>query len=263
MCRYRSLRVENSPRRFLRLLEIMNIGYACFMLTAVAAGFGISRFAQRGLPLRVGEKVGIGIGAFVGAMIGAKLPFLFGDWESFRSGVAWFSNGKTILTGLVGGYIGVEAAKWSLDIRARTGDSFVVPVAVAIAIGRIGCFYAGCCYGQPTELPWGVVFPAVDGLARHPTQIYESLFHLSMAVFFLWLAARNAFPQQRIKLYLILYAIYRFFSEWLRPEARTYGELTSYQVASVVIVALFIWLWVRDNRLTRKEDCHLANVRQK
>lgn len=234
----------------------MNVGYACIMLTAVAAGFGIARVTQRGLPLRAWEKIGIGLGAFVGAMVGAKLPFLFDDWESFRSGAAWFSNGKTILTGLVGGYLGVEAAKWSLDVRTRTGDSFVIPVAVAIAIGRVACFHVGCCYGQPTDLPWGVVFPAVDNLPRHPTQLYESLFHLSMAGLFVWLAARNAFPGQRIKLYLILYAVYRFFSEWLRPEARVYGELTGYQIASLFIICLFAWLWVRDARTAaRRQPC--------
>ena len=218
------------------------------MLTAVAAGFGIARVTQRGLPLRAWEKVGIGLGAFVGATVGAKLPFLFDDWESFRSGAAWFSNGKTILTGLVGGYLGVEAAKWSLGIRTRTGDSFVIPVAVAIAIGRVACFHVGCCYGQPTTMPWGIVFPAVDNLPRHPTQLYESLFHLTMAGLFVWLAARNVFPEQRIKLYLILYASYRFFSEWLRPEARVYGELTGYQIASLLIIVLFVWHWVRDKR---------------
>jgi prolipoprotein diacylglyceryltransferase len=227
---------------------MMNIGYVGIMLAAVGTGFGIARWTQRGLGLRPRERWGIGLGAFVGAMIGAKLPFVFEDWEAFRSGAAWFANGKTILTGLVGGYAGVEAAKWALDIRTRTGDSFVVPVAAAIGIGRLACFYAGCCYGIPTHLPWGVVFSRVDSLPRHPTQLYESLFHLGLAGLFAGLAARNLFPGQRIKLYLISYAAYRFASEWLRPEVQLVAGLTGYQIASALIAVLFAWLWWRDVR---------------
>jgi phosphatidylglycerol:prolipoprotein diacylglycerol transferase len=95
-------------------------------------------------------------------------------------------------------------------------------------------------------LPWGVVFRDVDDLPRHPTQLYESLFHFVMAGLFAWLGARDLFPRNRIKLYLICYAIYRFFSEWLRPEARLYGSFTGYQFASLAIIALFAWLWLRD-----------------
>ncbi len=71
-----------------------------------------------------------------------------------------------------------------MQIKVRTGDSFVVGIAAAIAVGRFGCLLFGCCYGLPTTLPWGIGFPsAEDGgtIPRHPTQLYESLFHLSFA----------------------------------------------------------------------------------
>ena len=225
----------------------MGPGYAFIMLVAIVAGFSVARFTQRGLQLSAIEKLGIGFGAFAGAMVGAKLPFLFVDGERFLSGAAWFSDGKTILTGLVGGYLGVEAAKWALDIRTRTGDTFVVPVAVAIAIGRVGCFYVGCCYGRPTDLPWGIVFTSVDNFTRHPTQLYESLFHACTALVFAWHGTRNVFKGNRVKLYLITYAAYRFFSEWLRPEEPIYWGFTGYQLSSLIIIALFIWLWHRDS----------------
>ncbi len=246
----------------------MNVGYALIMLLAVSSGFLIAKITQRGLALSIWQRLGIGFGAFIGTMFGAKLPFLFESWGAFLSGATWFSNGKTILTGLVGGYLGVEVAKWALDIRAKTGDSFVVPVAVAIAIGRIGCFYAGCCYGQPTSLPWGVIFSSVDSQLRHPTQLYESIFHLTAAALFLWLGSRDLFSGNRVKLYLIGYAVYRFFTEWLRPEARIYAGVTGYQLGSLVIIALFVWLWIRDAASNQadprstsgtapKKNCHL------
>ena len=112
-------------------------------------------------------------------MIGAKLPFVLADWQGLLSGRAWFENGKTIVFGMVGGYFGVELAKALLGVRVKTGDSFAVPVAAAVAVGRLGCFAAGCCHGRSRALPWGVDFG--DGLRRHPTQLYESAFHSTAA----------------------------------------------------------------------------------
>jgi prolipoprotein diacylglyceryltransferase len=239
----------------------MNAGYTLIMIVAIATGFILAKVTQRDLGIKNWQRLGIGFGAFVGAMVGAKLPFLFDSWEAFLSGVTWFSNGKTILTGLVGGYLGVEIAKWALDVHTKTGDSFVLPVALAIAVGRLGCFHAGCCYGRPTDVPWAVVFPTVDDLARHPTQLYESLFHLAAAGVFLWLGSRNLFTGQRIKLYIMVYASYRFLTEWLRPEAQIFGGLTGYQVASLVIIGLFCWLWIRDQNVSNWAEGNAPETR--
>ena len=228
--------------------------YAAIMITAITIGAILSRRTQRGLQLAPYEKIGILLGAYCGAMIGAKLPFVFSDWQGLISGAAWFSDGKTILCGLVGGYFGVEMAKWSLQIQTKTGDSFAVPVAVAVSIGRWGCFSAGCCYGTPTSVPWGVVFSQVDQLPRHPTQLYESAFHLGCAVALAWCYRRRYFPGQLIKLYIIAYAVYRFGSEFIRPEARQWYGLTGYQLASAVLVVLFGWLWWRDSRQLQVAD---------
>ncbi len=174
------------------------------------------------------------------------------------SGAAWFSSGKTILIGLVGGYVGVIVAKWSLDITHPTGDSFAVPVAAAVAIGRLGCFVAGCCYGTPTSLPWGVVFPNVDSQPRHPTQIYEFLFHATMAVILFALWRRRFFPGQLIKLYILSYIGYRFLSEFIRPEARLWFGLTGYQWSCMVLVVVFAWLWHRDALAVQSRNPHLG-----
>ena len=152
---------------------------------------------------------------------------------------------------MVGGYAGVELAKWSLGITTRTGDSFAVPVAVAIAIGRLGCFVGGCCYGTPTQLPWATIFPSVDQLPRHPTQLYESLFHLLAAALLALLWSGRIFQGNLIKLYLISYAGYRFLTEYIRPEARWLGGLTGYQWSCIVIAVGFAWLWWLDWRRQR------------
>ena len=222
------------------------IGYAAIILAAMTAATLVSRLVPVPLPLSRAQRIGVAIGGFLGAMLGAKLPFVLADWEGFLSGAAWFSDGKTILCGLVGGYAGVEIAKWSLDIRTKTGDSFAVPVPVAVGIGRLGCFHAGCCYGTPTTLPWGVVFPQVDMVKRHPTQLYESAFHLTAAIVLAALLQRGLFRGQLIKLYILAYVVYRFLTEMIRPEARLVGNLTGYQWSCLAIGVLFIWLWRRD-----------------
>lgn len=235
--------------------------YGAIIVMAVGTAFWIARHTQGHLGLSAGERLGVGLGAYCGAMIGAKLPFVFSDWQEFLSGAAWFSNGKTIVLGLAGGYFGVEIAKWCLGIKTRTGDSFVVPVATAIAIGRIGCFVGGCCYGTPTDLPWAVVFPQVDHLPRHPTQLYESAFHASCAVVLAIGLANGWCRGNLMKLYIILYAAYRFATEFIRPEHRFVGGLTAYQWASVVLAIGFAWLWWRDALLfNQANDSSAARV---
>ena len=224
----------------------MTWAYPVIMGIAITAGVVVSRRTQQPLGLNRWERLAIGLGAFCGGMLGAKLPFVLLDWEGFLSGSAWFNDGKTIVLGLVGGYLGVEAAKWAMHIEVKTGDSFAAPVATSIAIGRLACFSAGCCYGVVTDLPWGVAFG--DGQRRHPTQLYEFAFHASCAVVLALLQAQHLFRGQLIKLYIILYLLYRFATEYIRPEPRIWLELTIYQWASLGFVPFFVFLWRRDRR---------------
>ncbi len=226
----------------------MPYSYPAIMLLAVATGLAISRYTQRPLPLTRIERLGIALGAFCGAFLGARLPFVLTDTAGLISGAAWFSDGKTIVAGIVGGYFGVELAKWGLHIHVRTGDSFAVPVAATVAIGRLACFTAGCCYGAPTSLPWAVVFPAIDSQPRHPTQLYEAAFHATAAIILLVLYRRHLLTGQLIKLYIITYLVYRFLTEFIRPEPQHWLGLTAYQFAVLALLPIFVALWIRDLR---------------
>lgn len=229
------------------------LGYAYFMLLAL----GVYLLAQRVLPRSRGvasltsqQRVALGLAAFVGGVLGAKLPFALGAPDGPLAWNAWLSDGKTVVAGLIGAYVTVEVAKFALGIRVKTGDSYAVPLALAMSVGRWGCFCNGCCYGVPSGLPWAVAFTQRDGrlVTCHPTQVYESLFHLTMACVLACLTFGNRLPRQRLKLYLISYGVYRFLTEYIRPEPGWWLGLTFYQWGALLLVAGLLVQWQFDRR---------------
>jgi len=227
-------------------MNSQRLAYAGFMLLAAVA-FLIVRRAMPSVPgvaaLPRMDRFSLAGAAFVGGVFGAKLPFVIGAESESAN---WLADGKTITTGLIGAYLAVEIVKWLLGIRVKTGDSFALPLAIAIAIGRWGCFFNGCCGGTPTDWPWGCDFG--DGIRRHPTQVYESLFHLIMAGIIGQLWVRNWLPNHRLQFYLIAYSCYRFITEFIRPEPVYAWGLTFYQWASIVLAGGLILQWLIEWR---------------
>jgi phosphatidylglycerol---prolipoprotein diacylglyceryl transferase len=224
------------------------IAYAGFMILAAAMFLLIRRcFPTAGglSSLTRQERLVIGLSAFIGGVLGAKLPFVFqrgADWF----GSAWLADGKTITTGLIGAYIGVELAKLALGVRVKTGDAFALPLALSLAIGRWGCFFNGCCAGVRTDLPWGVDFG--DGVRRHPTQVYESVFHLTIVFALIIIIRHGWLRNQRLKFYLIAYGIFRFLTEFIRPEPVYALGLTYFQFVAIFIVVALSVQWRYDAR---------------
>jgi prolipoprotein diacylglyceryltransferase len=122
--------------------------------------------------------------AVAGGALGAKILFWLEDPQLTAHSLdnpAYLVGGKTIVGALVFGLISVELTKRYIGLRDSTGDLYAIPLALGIAIGRIGCFLTGLSdntYGTPTHLPWAVNFG--DGIPRHPTQLYEILFLLAL-----------------------------------------------------------------------------------
>jgi prolipoprotein diacylglyceryltransferase len=176
------------------------------------------RRQQRGGALAPGN-FGVLVGLLIGAALGNKLVFLIERPDvalaMWRSGALMFP-GQSIVGGLLGGLIGVETAKKLTGQTRSTGDAMVLPIAIGLAIGRVGCFLAGLhddTYGVPTALPWGVDFG--DGAPRHPTQLYEIavVATLGLALH----RTRFATPGLAFKLFLSSYLLWRFFAEFLKP----------------------------------------------
>ncbi len=188
--------------------------------------------------------VGVLFGAFFGSKLLAWLesPDLYFGTGDVRD----LEGGKTIIGAILGGWLGVEIAKRACGVRRQTGDLFVYPLALGTAIGRIGCFLTGLSdhtYGIATTLPWGVDFG--DGVYRHPTQLYESLFVLCWAAL-LWIATRRRqLPSGALfRLYVAGYFAWRFFIEFIKPREIFLAGLSVLQVTSLAGLAFCLFsLW--------------------
>jgi phosphatidylglycerol:prolipoprotein diacylglycerol transferase len=138
-------------------------------------------------------------------------------------------------------------------------DIAVPYVALGQAIGRIGCFMAGCCYGCPTDLPWGTTFTASEiaplGISLHPTQIYDMLFNFGIFALLFFRRNRITFRGEQILSYIFLYGATRSIVEVFRGDPRGWwlGQtVTTSQLISVVAVAIGVILYfkIRDkNRI--------------
>jgi phosphatidylglycerol:prolipoprotein diacylglycerol transferase len=150
------------------------------------------------------------------------------------------SGGKTIVGGLLGGWLSVEIVKKLSGITTRTGDLFAIPLCIGIAVGRVGCLFAGLAddtYGTPTGLPWGVNFG--DGIARHPTQAYEILFVTALALVLNLLAARPHENGVLFRIFMGTYLTWRLFIDFLKPQPLVHG-LNFIQWACIGGLALLI-----------------------
>lgn len=216
--------------------------YSWFMLLAIAV-FAATRWklpdTQGIRTLPRSQRFAILVAAFCGGTLGAKLPFALGVIEG--APVGWFSDGKTVTTGIIGAYGAVELIKMWMGIRVKTGDSFALPLTLAMMTGRLGCFFSGCCYGVESSATWAVDFG--DGIRRHPTQLYESLFHFVMATFLIYATIKKILPRQKLKLYLICYSQFRFATEFIRPAGVFWLGLTWYQwvVAAITVALTMQW----------------------
>ena len=190
--------------------------------------------------------------AAVGALVGSRVLGILEQVPVSR--ITWASlvapgGGKTIVGGLLGGWIAVEVVKRFRHIQSRTGDLFAVPLCVGIAVGRIGCFMAGLAdgtYGTPTRLPWGVDYG--DGIPRHPVQLYEIGF-LAVLGWLLWKwGKRPHAPGILFRALMAAYLAWRLGIDFLKPDPHVAGI----NMIQWACVAGLIALGASDLRIMRE-----------
>ena len=210
------------------------------------------------------------------SLIGSKILMFFTEPEYREHPLQLFSldflrSGGVFYGGLLGAVITgyVLMKRWKLPWW-KTADACAPGIALGNLIGRLGCFSAGCCWGKPTRLPWGVRFTEMGNeitgvpidTKLHPTQLYESFAMLIAFFFLLWLHKRRTFSGQVILAYAIIYSTIRFLIEFVRDDPRgdilglttLTGLSTSQMIGIVVGLGALILLVIRWRR---------ANARQK
>ncbi len=188
------------------------------------------------------------------ALIGARLFYVFSHWDFYSQHLLQILNfpggGLDLPGALLFGFLAfiLYFKIRKLDYKEYL-DVFAVYIPLAQAIGRVGCFFNGCCYGSLTNVPWGITYM---GGIRHPAQLYESI--LDLTIFFylhhlrnkkkimLFNRNLNLFPGAKFLLYLILYSIVRFICEFFRIEPRVFYGFTVMHIVTffVILISLFI-----------------------
>ena len=196
-----------------------------------------------------GEKIAdVVLWLLVGSVIGARFTYVTTYWKDEFAGQPLSEIFMIQHGGLVyyGGFIGAVIAsviylRWKKMPLWKTADVLAPSIALGNVFGRIGCLLNGCCYGRPTDLPWGIRFPAdhpTGGVPVHPTEIYDALDNFILYLLLAWLFRRKKFDGQVFATYLIGYAITRCIMEYFRgdyPPDHIHARLTPGELVSIPI----------------------------
>ena len=215
----------------------------------------------------------LGLIIIFSALVGAKLLLFISDasyyWANPREifSLATLRSSGVYYGGLL---LALAASAWFLHRTKLPGwkvaDITAPGIALGQAIGRLGCLSAGCCYGKPTHLPWGITFTneysyenvgVPLNVPLHPTQLYESLGAFLLFLYLMRRLAGKHFPGQIILEYLMLYAGLRFVIEFFRDDERGFvlnGLLSTSQFIGIITilcsVAVFVYLRRRSHEAT-------------
>jgi phosphatidylglycerol:prolipoprotein diacylglycerol transferase len=247
------------PRLF-ELGPITIYTYGLLLAAAYLLGLQLAIVRARHRGLDGNRVLDLGIYIIISALVGAKLLLLVTDWQSFASDprelITLARSGGVFYGGLI---LAVIVALWYIrKIRLplwTTCDVFAPGIALGHVVGRLGCFFAGCCYGKPTTVPWAVTFTDPFAAANtgtplnvplHPTQLYEA--GAEALILIVLLATENRgrpYPGRTFWLYMLLYAISRFIIENYRADPRgSVGPFSTSQFISLILVPLALVMLV-------------------
>ena len=239
--------------------------YGVLVSTGVLVGLWISVRNSQRQGIDPEKAWNLGILVVLCGILGAKVLYILVDFGYYRAHPREILSFSTMQAGGVfsGGLLAaLIAAAWYIRRThlptLATCDAFAPGLALGHAIGRVGCFAAGCCWGKPTEHFWGVTFnnPMANylvgtplGVRLEPTQLFESAVELANFFLLTWLFRRKKFDGQVIGAYLFLYGVARYFLEFLRDDPGR-GEVFGGMMSGTQLISIFLvigggLLWLR------------------
>ncbi|MBM3265981.1 MAG: prolipoprotein diacylglyceryl transferase, partial [candidate division Zixibacteria bacterium] len=193
----------------------------------------LKRSAERGLDQN--QMVNLSLLVILFSIVGARIMYVIPHWDEFSSNLLdivspFQSSGIIGLTGLTmyGGFIGAVVAALIYLKRNRLPiwracDAFTPSIALGIGFTRIGCLLNGCCFGKPTDLPWGVTFPAYSAAGSfypdahlHPSQLYNAVLGFGLFALLMWLDRKERFDGFLFAMLLIIEPMTRFVVDFSR-----------------------------------------------
>lgn len=237
--------------------------YGVLLAAAYLIGLKLALVRARRRNLDANRVMDLGIYIIISALVGAKLMLLVVDFRYFASRpselLTLVRSGGVFYGGLL---LAVAVGLWYLRRHRmpvwETCDVFAPGIALGHAVGRLGCLMAGCCWGKPTSMPWGITFTdpfaatnvgvPLD-IALHPTQLYEAGAELLILAFLLATERRGRpFSGRTFWAYILLYAVSRFVIEVYRgdPRGMVFGAISTSQFISILLaplsVVMLVWL---------------------
>lgn len=242
--------------------------YGVLVATGVLLGLWYARHQAPRAGLSPDKVWNLGIYMILSALLLAKLWLVASDWRYFAAhpreifGIATYQSGGTFYGGVLGAFLMIALYTFFQRMPLLSVlDTFAGALPLGHAIGRLGCFAAGCCYGRPTSVPWGVTFKSQAagmlagtplGIRLHPTQLYEAADEFLNFALLVWLGGRQRFRGQIVGAYLVLYGIGRGTIEFFRGDpGRTmlfHGAVSLMQLVSIVLILAGAFLWWRGLR---------------
>lgn len=194
----------------------------------------------------------LAIYGMIAAILGSRFLYVVGQWDQYKDNLLEIfmiqKGGLAFLGGLM---LGILVFAWIAKRRGipllKILDVVAPGAALGYAIARVGCFLNGCCFGLPTDAPWGMRFPFgslayshFSDAAIHPTQIYSLLSMLAVFLIVVYLWRHKKYDGQIFFWWLILYAVYRFIVEFFRycPEKLYILELNPGQLIALAMFAV-------------------------
>ena len=247
--------------------------YGFLLAVAFLLGLWVASRQAKRAQLDAAKITDMAVWVLIAGLVGAKLLLVGVEWRYFaknpRDAFSIFQSGGVFYGGLVAGILVAWLLARYYGLPGwRTADVLAPGVAIGQAVGRLGCFSAGCCWGKATSVPWAVTFTDVYAARAvgtpidtpiHPSQLYESAAVFLIFLFLVWLAPRKRFHGQVTLAYVALYSAARFVLEFWRGDAERgtwFGNQvsTSQLIALALLVATAIALpYVRRTQATTQE----------
>lgn len=224
--------------------------YGVFAVTGFIIGliFAINQAKKQGIPK---EKIlDLGFYILISAIVGSRLLFVLIEYEYYFKNpldiIKFWEGGLVFYGGLLLAIIvGIFYTRKNALPLWKIADIIAPSLAIGYAIGRLGCFSAGCCYGEPTELPWGVIFTdphslAIRGIPIHPTQLYGAVASFGIFIFLILYRRHKRFEGELFWLYMLLYSTARFIIEFFRGDEARDLIYQGFSLAQAISIAIFL-----------------------